>query len=390
MSKKLKIIRVTTKPEALLILLRGQLKFINNFHDLIGVSSPNEKLTHVMNQEGIRVIPLDMTRKITPIKDMVALIGMIRILRKERPDVVHSHTPKAGIIAMLASLICKIPHRLHTVAGLPLMETSGFKKKILLFIEWLTYRCATKVCPNSNGIKKFILENISISKDKLRVIGFGSSNGVDLEYFDRSQEVNHSSLVFRKKFNLESVFSFIFIGRIVKDKGIEELLKAFLRLNREFGDMRLIILGHEERDLDPISYEAKNTLSSNKNIINLGFKTDVRAFLASSNCLVLPSYREGFPNVILQASSMQVASIASDIIGCNEIIHNKVNGLLFKPKNIESLYLAMKKIYLDKELTRMLAISAKKNVIKKYNKDFIHNEILSFYSNLNNKIDEKI
>ena len=132
MSKKLKIIRVTTKPEALLILLRGQLKFINNFHDLIGVSSPNEKLTHVMNQEGIRVIPLDMTRKITPIKDMVALIGMIRILRKERPDVVHSHTPKAGIIAMLASLICKIPHRLHTVAGLPLMETSGFKKKILL------------------------------------------------------------------------------------------------------------------------------------------------------------------------------------------------------------------------------------------------------------------
>ena len=384
MQKKLKIIRVTTKPEAFLLLLRGQLKFINNFHNLIGVSSPGEELLEVQNQEGIKVIPLNMTRKISPIKDFLSLIKMIFILIKEKPDLVHSHTPKAGVVAMLASRICGIPHRIHTVAGLPLMETSGIKKKFLLFVEWFTYKCATKICPNSYGLKKFIEDNIYFSKNKLTVIGNGSSNGVDLKYFDRNYEVNNSSFIFKKKYNLENLFSFIFIGRIVKDKGIEELLKAFLNLNNEFKNIRLIIVGYEEKDLDPISASARNILLTNKNVINLGFKNDIRPFLASSDCLVLPSYREGFPNVVLQASSMQVASIVSDINGSNEIISNDVNGLLVKPKDTEGLYLAMKKIYMNKNLCKSLAISAKKNVTKKFDKNFVHSEILSFYSKLNN------
>ena len=361
-----------------------QLKFINNFHNLIGVSSPGEKLLEVKNKEGIRVIPLNMTRKITPIRDFFSLIKMILILIKEKPDLVHSHTPKAGVIAMLASRICRIPHRIHTVAGLPLMETSGIKKKFLIFVQWLTYICATKICPNSYGLKKFIEDNIYFSKNKITVIGNGSSNGVDLKYFDRNYEVNSSSVIFKKKYNLENLFSFIFICCIVKDKGIEELLKAFLNLNNEFKNIRLIIVGYEEKDLDPISDSAKNILLMNKNIINLGFKSEIRPFLASSDCLVLPSYREGFPNVVLQASSMQVASIVSDINGSNEIISNDLNGLLVQPKDIDSLYLAMKKIYMDKDLCRSLAISAKKIVTKKFDKDFIHNEILSFYSKLNN------
>ena len=240
--KKLKIIRVTTKPISLSVLLKGQLKFINKFHEVIGVSSPGKELIEAENYEGIKTIPINMTRKISPIKDLISLIRVIKVFRKLRPDVVHSHTPKAGIISMLASVICRIPHRLHTVAGLPLMESSGFRRKILLFVEWLTYFCATKVYPNSYGLKEFIQKNISIPTSKIKVIGYGSSNGVDTEFFNRSQKIDSEALELKNKFSLENNYTFIFIGRIVRDKGVEELLKAFTKLNDEFINIRLMIL----------------------------------------------------------------------------------------------------------------------------------------------------
>jgi len=383
LQKKLKIIRVTTKPEALQVLLKGQLKFINNFHNVIGLSSPGKELRNVKIKEGIRIIPLEMTRKITPLKDMLSLIEMIRIFKREKPDIVHSHTPKAGIVSMIASVICSVPNRLHTVAGLPLMEKSGLKKQLLLFVEWLTYKCASKVYVNSNGLKKFILENISIPQKKISVIGFGSSNGIDTEFFTKNDKVNTSSLFFQKKFNLKNKFTFIFIGRIVKDKGIEELIKAFVKLNNKLNNTRLILLGRQEKDLDPITDETKNIMSLNKNIINLGYKSDIRTFLAASNCLVLPSYREGFPNVVLQAGSMKIPSIVTNINGCNEIIKRNINGLIVKPKSINSLYLAMKKISTDRKLYKSLKSSTRKSIISKFSKDKFFEKVLNIYSNLN-------
>lgn len=382
MKKRLKIIRVTTKPISLKILLKGQLKYIKKFHDMIAISSSGKELIEFENDEGIRTIPLNMTRKITPLRDIISLIKMIKILKKENPDIVHSHTPKAGIISMLASAFCKIPYRFHTVGGLPLMEEAGFKRKILLFVEWLTYKCATKVYPNSFGLKKFILENISIPKNKIKVIGSGSSNGIDIYYFNRTKDVEKDANFLKKKFGLNKMFTFIFIGRIVKDKGIEELVKAFTRLSKKRKHIRLFLLGWEEKDLDPISSSIKKIIYRNKQIFKLGFKKDIRPFLAVSDCLVLPSYREGFPNVVLQAGSMQVPSIVSNINGCNEIITNGKNGLLIKPKDQESLYLAMEKILLDLKFRKSLAKPARVNIIRNYRRDKFLKEILALYSNL--------
>lgn len=382
MKKKLKIIRVTTKPEALQVLLRGQLKFINNFYNVIGLSSPGKELNNVKLKEGIKVIPLEMTRKITPLKDIFALIGMIKIFNKEKPDIVHSHTPKAGIVSMVASVICGVPNRIHTVAGLPLQESTGLRKKLLLFVEWLTYRCATKVYVNSNGLKKYILKNIEIPKKKISIVGHGSSNGVDKEFFSKNDKIKASALAFQKKNNLINKFTFIFIGRIVKDKGVEELLRAFVKLNHKLNYTRLIILGRQEEGLDPITQEAKSIIIFNKNIINLGYKSDIRTFLAASNCLVLPSYREGFPNVVLQAGSMKIPAIVTNINGCNEIIKNKINGLIVQPKKTNSLYIAMKKITLNRKLYKSLKNSARRNVIKKFSKDEFFNRVLNIYSNL--------
>lgn len=381
LQKKLKIIRIATEPEALHVLLKGQLKFLNKFHNVIGLSSPGKQLNNLKIDEGIRVIPLEMTRKITPLKDIFAIIRMIKIFKKEKPDVVHTHTPKAGIVSMTASIICGVTTRIHTVVGLPLMESYGLKKKLLLLVEWLTYKFATRVFVNSHRLRKYILKNIPISSKKLSVIGHGSTNGVNTEYFNKNNKINNSALTFKKKFNLINKFTFIFIGRIVKDKGIEELLKAFVKLNKKLSNTRLILLGRQEQDLDPINDEAINTILSNKNIINLGYKSDIRNFLAASNCLVLPSYREGLPNVVLQAGSMKIPSIVTNINGCNEIIKNKVNGLIVQPKNINSLYFAMKKIAIDRKLCSSLKKSARINVVHKFSQDEFLNKVLKIYTN---------
>lgn len=378
----IKIIRVTTVPISLKILLKDQLKFIDQYFDIVGVSSEGKELYDVARDEGIKTIPLNMTRQFTPFKDLIALIQMIILFRKESPSIVHSHTPKAGVIAMLAAWLSNVPNRLHTVAGLPVMDSTGLKRIILLAVEWLTCRCATKVYPNSRGLKEFLNKVVGIPSTKLKIIGSGSSNGVDTRYFNVTPELQQFSKAFKVKHGLEDCFVFTFIGRIVKDKGIEELLEAYSKLSDEHDDTKLLIVGTEEPMTNPISSRARKILESNKGIVRTGFLDDIRPALESSDSLVLPSYREGFPNVVLQAACMSVPSIVSDISGCNEIIQDRKNGLVVPSKSANDLYHAMKKIASDREFLIDLASKSRDSVIEKYDRQKFHQMILAEYKSL--------
>src|SRR5699024_9204712 len=155
-----KLVRITTIPNSLRGLLTGQLKFMSeNGFEVIGIASPGTPLEDIRSREGVRTIGVSMTRKITPIKDLKALYKLIGIFRKERPDIVHTHTPKAGFLGMLAAKITGVPHRLHTVSGLPLIVTTGVKHKMLMWVEKLTYACATRVYPNSFRLRQIILDH---------------------------------------------------------------------------------------------------------------------------------------------------------------------------------------------------------------------------------------
>src|SRR5690554_1025228 len=224
-----KLIRITTVPQSLRGLLRGQLKFMTqNGYEVIGVSSPGEALNDVQNNEGVQTIAIEMTRTISPIKDLKALWNFYKLCKKERPLMVHSHTPKAGIIGMLGAKLAGVPIRLHTVAGMPLMESAGLKRKILNFVERFTYACATKVYPNSRGLYDFILKEGFTSPQKLHVIGTGSSNGIDTSFYAKEQVAADQLLRLRSELNIsEDDFVFIFVGRLVTDKGINELIEAF-------------------------------------------------------------------------------------------------------------------------------------------------------------------
>jgi glycosyltransferase involved in cell wall biosynthesis len=377
-----KVLRITTVPNSLLILLNGQLEFMRQYFDIVGVSSGSDILQKVSSREGIRVVEVEMTRSISPLKDLRALWNLVRIMKKENPEIVHTHTPKAGILGMLAAWLCRIPVRLHTIAGLPLSESHGFKRILLEIVEKNTYRCATKVYPNSFGLKDFILRNKYCSPSKIKVLGNGSSNGIDSDYFS-VKSVNVTELEkIRKYCHLgPENFVFIFLGRLVRDKGINELIHAFDSLHRKNIEVRLILVGYEEPELDPLQKDTIDIMHNHPAIINTGYQSDVRPFIAASNVLVLPSYREGLPNVPLQACAMDVPCIVSDINGCNEIVSNGLNGLLIPVKNTEALQIAMERLLKDSELFLKLKSNARNSVLEKYNQLKIWKEIKEEYDN---------
>ena len=375
-------------PLSLKVLLKGQLRFMaSNGFDVKGVSSEGEELREVHENEGIAVEAITMSRKITPFQDLKSLWEMWNFLRKEKPQIVHTHTPKAGIIGMLAARLAGVPHRLHTVAGLPLMEAIGTKRKILNFVEKLTYSSATRVYPNSKGLYDFILQNNFTQSNKLKIIANGSSNGINTIFFSPAQVSEIEKAALREKLNIQpDDFVFVFVGRIVSDKGINELIKAFSELqaveNNELTGIKLLLVGGLESDLDPLNPETLAEINQNRDIISVGFQQDVRPFFAISDALAFPSYREGFPNVVMQAGAMGLPSIVSDINGCNEIIVEGENGLIIPPKNVEKLKEKMLTLARDKNLYIKLKENSRRMIKNRYEQSMVWKALLEEYEGL--------
>jgi len=384
-----KIIRVTTVPISLGGLLKGQLKFMSSHYKIIGVSSNGtikdgrNEIDLVADQEGIEVIPVEMTRKITPIKDLMAVYRLYKVFKIEKPSIVHSHTPKAGTLSMLAAKLAGIPNRLHTIAGLPLLEATGPKRVLLDAVEKMTYACATKIFPNSYGLKDIILENEYTTDQKLKVIAKGSSNGIDTSYFDPSLFSKEDDLILKEELGIsEDDIVFVFVGRLVKDKGIEELIEAYTLISSKYKNTKLLLVGSYEKDLDPIKLDAEKEINTNHNIISVGWQKDVRPYFSISDILTFPSYREGFPNVVMQAGAMGVASIVSDINGCNEIISNEINGIIIPVKNSEFLYNSMDRLISDKILRKKLSDNARGRICKNYERQYVWDELHKEYKDL--------
>ena len=376
-----KLIRITTVPISIEKLLENQPKYFSKFFDITIVSSDKSELEKLGKKQGVKTFCLPLTRKITPFKDIIAIFKLYFFLKRENPKIVHSHTPKAGFVGMTASFFAGVPIRMHTVAGLPLMERKFIKKKVLIFIEKLTYLFATNVYSNSKKLMEFILSKKFCSKRKIKTLANGSSNGIDTKYFsDNISLISKNKLLDTLKI-LKNDFVFCYVGRVVKDKGINELVSAFNELNLKNKNCKLIIVGKIENETNPVSKSTMGIIKKNKNILLTGFKNDVRPYLSIGNCFVFPSYREGFPNVLMQAGAMDLPCIATNINGCNEIIQDNINGFLIPPKNIHALVKAMQKI-MDKKLIIKLSKNSRLMVKEKYDQKYFWKKLLIEYKNL--------
>lgn len=377
--QKKKIIRSSTIPQSLQGLLKGQLRFLNNYFEVVGVSSEGDAVADIIANEGVRVETVNMERRISLFKDVRSVFKMYQVLRQEKPLIIHSITPKAGLVSMLAGKLAGVPIRIHTFTGLIFPYRKGLLQKILILMDRLICYCATNIYPEGEGVKKD-LQKFRITSKPLEVIGNGNVNGIDVKYFNPSLFTDIELSDLKKSLGISSSdFIYIFIGRIVRDKGVSELITSFRNINLKYPNTKLLMLGNFERNLDPIPPDIEYEIDSNSSIFYLGHQSDIRPYLLMSDIFVLPTYREGFPNVVIQAGAMGLASIVTDISGCNEIIKNEENGLIIPPRDSDSLERAMIDLYLDKEKQQRLAKVARGMIVERYEQSFVWEKLLSEY-----------
>jgi len=362
-----KIIRVAAVPSSLDRLLRGQLRFLNTHYEVIGVASPGEE-THkkISEREGIRTVELNIERRISPLKDLCSLIKLYMLFRREKPDIVHSLTPKAGLLSMVAAWVAGVPVRIHTFTGLIFPWKEGYMSRLLKAMDRTTCMAATSVIPEGEGVRKDLMSNHMAGKLS-QVLANGNINGIDMEYFRPVPKIPD-----------DSVIRFVFVGRLVHDKGIEELRKAFER----FDNAELILVGSFEQKLDPLSNDCYKWVKQGKGVTCVGFKDDIRPYLAAADIFVFPSHREGFPNTPLQAGAMGLPVIATDICGCNEIVINGITGLLVEPRNSDQLYDAMKTLAENPALRKEMGLKARIHISRKFTHQNVWNALLKFYENV--------
>jgi glycosyltransferase involved in cell wall biosynthesis len=383
-NERIKLVRVTTVPMSLSVLLTGQMRFISESgFDVLMVSADGPEIPLVVEREGCEHRVVQMTRSITPLSDLYSLYLLVRLFKEQRPHIVHSHTPKAGLLGMIAGRLAGVPICIHTVAGIPALARKGAFRRLLLSIESLTYFFAHRVFPNSMVLMSIISKEGLCDIAKLSVIGYGSSNGIDTGHFSRSESIAEEAKVVREKYHISSdALVLCFVGRIVSDKGINELVRVFSRLKSLDGRLVLLLVGATETDLDPLEDETIELLKHCPGIVLTGFQSDVRPFMCASDIFVFPSHREGFPNVVMQAACMELPIIATDINGCNEIVSHGESGLLVKVSDEEMLFDAISELVKDTERRLDMGSKAREGVVGRYERSYVQNQILQEYRRL--------
>ena len=363
-------------------LLSGQLKFMNSYYDVVAVTSGGQEYDKMLKEQEVRGYEVPFTRKtFSVISDIRAFFKLIRIFRKEKPFIVHSHTSKDGLLCMMAAWFCRVPNRLYTIAGLA--DLSGVRGFLLDLAEWVTFACATGIYPNSKNMMDIYLKKGMFKSSKAKVLLNGSSNGIDVDFFDESciPQDTVSSIQKEFGFNIDT-FVFVFVGRVTGDKGVNEMIQAFGKLCKERADVKLMIVGTYEKDLDPVSIETAQEIDNNTNIVFAGFQSDVRPYILSADALILPSYREGMPNVVMQAGALNRPCIVTDINGSNEIIIDGVNGNIVPRKNSDALYRQMKFYCENRDKAKEMGGCSRELIVSRYKRQDLWNALLKEYQSL--------
>lgn len=378
---KLKLFRITTIPSSLKTLLKGQLEFMNQYFDVTAIASDidDESWRIIAEREKVKCKKIHIERDISLGKDLKSLYRLYRFFRKEKPDIVHANTPKASLLGMLAAKLAGVSHRIYTVTGLRFEGENGIKRTILITMERISCWTATMVIPEGQGVKNTLLKH-KITSKPLKIVANGNINGIDTQYFSPVHFSPEERKKLREQFHIQANdIIFCFVGRLVKDKGINELVRVFVEINRLHPQTQLLLVGPFERKLDPLFPKLEAEIQNNPHIISTGYQSDVRLWLAISDIFVFPSYREGFPNVVMQAGAMELPCIVTDINGCNEIIEDGVNGLIIPVKDKESLKEKMLLLMNNSDLRMKLKSYARGMIASRYEQKMVWEALLMEY-----------
>ena len=374
MTKKKKIVRISNIPTSLNIFCKDLFRELSSDYEMVALSSPGKDLDEIAEREGIKTIAVPIERRMAPFKDMVTLFRLIKVFRRERPDMVHSIGHKAAILGQFAARLTGVPFRVHNFTGLAFPTAKGFGRWVLKKVDKFICWNSTDILPEGKGVMNDLQQN-KITKKPLRILGNGNIRGIDLEHYARTPEVLAQAGTIRQ----DNYFTFVFIGRIVADKGINELVDAFCLLNKENPSTRLILVGDRDNGINPVSELTSQRIRNCENILEAGLQKDVRPWYAASDCFVLPSYREGFPNSVIEAGAMGLPSIVTDINGANEIIIADKNGLIVPSKSADALFSAMKRMIEDVSFRESAASCARELIVSRYDRHYVWKCLKDFY-----------
>lgn len=381
-SKLLSLVQLTTVPLSLQF-LRGQPAFMRLRQiDTTVISSPGCGLNRFGAAEGVAVVPVTMSREVSPGADLVSLFRLLRFFLMERPVVVHAQTPKAGLLGMVASWAARRPVRVYSILGLPHMTAVGRRRLLLKWSEKISCTLAHSVICVSESMRNVAVEDGLADRSKLTILAGGSVNGVDAQ--SRFNPAFHPTdrNVLRSEHGL-SIEDLVvgFVGRIVRDKGIEELASAWTDLRDDFPNAHLVLVGPQEPQ-DPVSPASIEMLADDRRVHLIGSVDDPAAWYAAMDLVVLPTYREGFPNVPLEAAAMELPVVATLIPGCVDAVVDGVTGTLVPPRDVTALAQAMRAYLADPELRAAHGRAGRKRVIEEFQQEAIWEALYQEYCRL--------
>lgn len=379
----MKVVHIVTVPESLFF-LRGQGEYFGEHGvEIVAISSPDAALDSFGDREGIRTIGIPLARKISPLADLASIWKLLRVLRKERPDIVHAHTPKGGLLGTIASRLARVPVTIYHIRGLPYMVLSGMQRRLLMTTEWVSCKLANQVFSVSHSIADVAVADRLVPPEKIKVLLKGSGNGVDTrERFNPANTPAEDRLSIRTAYGIpDDAVVCLFVGRITADKGVRELAEAWQKVAERHPDAYLLVLGAQDARL-PLDSKSMRILEALPSVILAGKQSNTNVYYAASNMVILPTYREGFPNVLLEAAAMGKAAIATDVPGCIDAIEDGVTGDLVPVKDADALADAIAALIADPERRKYYGAAARKRVVEYFDSRLIWEAMLAEYTRL--------
>ncbi|NJR14317.1 MAG: glycosyltransferase family 4 protein [Calothrix sp. CSU_2_0] len=383
MPNKIKLLHITTVPETFSF-FQGQIAYMKaQGYDIHALSSPGEWLGKIGDREKIPMYGVEMPRRITPLKDIVAILQIYKQIRSINPEIVHSHTPKGGLLGTIAAWLAQVPIRVYHIRGLPMMTATGYKRLLLSWSEKVSCLLAHKVICVSHSIREVAINEGLCPPEKITVLLGGSSNGVDaLGRFNPANLEPQTRQQIRKKYGIPNDAVVLgFVGRLVRDKGIEELVTAWQTLRQEFPNLHLLIVGYFEPQ-DPISNPTKKSLQTDSRIHLTGEEDDTPPFYAAMDVFALPTYREGFPNVPLESAAMGLPVVATQIPGCIDAVQDGVTGTLVPSQDAQALAFAIRNYLVNPQLRWQHGSAGRDRALRDFAQEAIWNALNGEYFKL--------
>jgi glycosyltransferase involved in cell wall biosynthesis len=343
-----KLLLLSTEPITFKLLLSGQPKLMKEEGwELLLVSADGREVQSICRAEGVRHEVIPFVKGVNYVEDFISFWLLFQLIRKERPDVIHSFDSKAGFLGMLAGSLVGIPHRIHSITEMPVHTKDP--QKGLTFLEKWTFSNATSLWVNSTGMLSFFTSNSGIDADKFKLLGSGSTLGVDLEKFNRQVlKENHLVAATMRILPGENDFIILAIGALTKRKGVEDLIAAFLK-SKIVSRSKLVLIGTFEQEEESLSQETIQTIREHLRVVQIDWTDHVDHHLALADVLVHPSHEEGFSNVLLEAAAMQVPIICSNCIGNASFIKQQKTGLVFPVGEVTVLKEAMEFAFVKRD-----------------------------------------